>query len=182
MHDIERTANLLGAAALAVTDLTLGAVTKAAGVSTSGAAALVTLSANPGLSVTELGRRVGLTQSAAARMVDSMQADGLVERRPNPLSSRWVGVHLTSAGQTAAHQLLAARGSPLTGIVATLDADDQEALARVLGNLLIRLYEQTGKAQYICRLCDRRNCQRGCPCPVGAAERAQQPQDARRGR
>ena len=178
MHDLDRTANLLGAAALAVTDLTLGAVTNAAGVSASGAAALVTLSANPGLSVTELGRRVGLTQSAAARMVDSMQADGLVERRPSPLSSRWVGVHLTTAGKSAAHRLLAARGSPLTGIVAALDADDQEALARVLSNLLARLYEQIGKAQYMCRLCDRDSCQRQCTCPVGAAERAQQPQDA----
>jgi MarR family transcriptional regulator, negative regulator of the multidrug operon emrRAB len=174
MHDIDRTANLLGAAALAVTDLTLGAVTKAADVSASGAAALVTLSANPGLSVTELGRRIGLTQSAAARMVDSMQADGLVERRPSSLSSRWIGVHLTTTGKTTAHRLLAARGSPLTDIVATLDADDQEALARVLSNLLARLYAQIGKAQYMCRLCDRDSCVRECTCPVGAAERGQQ--------
>lgn len=177
MHDLDRTANLLGAAALAVTDLTLGAATKTAGVSTSGAAALVTLSAGPGLSVTELGRRVGLTQSAAARMVDSMQADGLVERRPSPLSSRWAGVHLTAAGETAAHRLLAARGNPLTDIVAALGADDQEALARVLSTLLTRLYGHIGKAQYMCRLCDRDSCQRRCACPVGAAERQQHPGD-----
>jgi DNA-binding MarR family transcriptional regulator len=177
MHDVDRTANLLGAAALAVTDLTLGAVTKAASLSTSGAAALVTLSASPGLGVTELGRRIGLTQSAAARMVDSMQADGLVERRPSPLSSRWLGVHLTTNGSKAAHRLLAARGSPLTEIVAALDSDDQEALARLLGNLLARLYAQIGKAQYMCRLCDRESCQRECTCPVGAAEHEQLPSD-----
>ena len=82
MHDEQRLANLLGATALALVDLTLGEATKAAGVSSSSAAALVSLAARPGVSVTELGRRVGLTQPAAARMVDSLEADGLVERRP----------------------------------------------------------------------------------------------------
>jgi len=50
-----RTANLLGATALAVTDLSLGDATLAAAVSASGGAALVVLSAAPGLSVTEVG-------------------------------------------------------------------------------------------------------------------------------
>jgi MarR family transcriptional repressor of emrRAB len=83
MHDEDRTANLLGAAALALTDLMLTGATAAACTSASGAAALVVLSADPGLSVTELGRRVGLTQSAAARMVESLEHRGLVERRPS---------------------------------------------------------------------------------------------------
>ena len=80
MHDSGRTANLLGATALTVTDVALAGVTGAAGVSPSGAAALVVLSAFHHLSVTDLGRRVDLTQFAAARMVDSLEADGLVER------------------------------------------------------------------------------------------------------
>lgn len=171
MHDSDRTANLLGATALALTDLTLAGATQAAGVSASGAAALVIVSATPGLSVTELGRRVGLSQSAAARMVDSLEADGLVERRPSPLVRRWVTVQPTSAGRRATRQLLAARGSPLTDLVNTLGTDDQEALARLLTKLLTGLYEQVGNAQYICRLCDRGSCTAGSTCPVGAAER-----------
>ncbi|MFC7743116.1 MarR family transcriptional regulator [Nocardiopsis composta] len=99
MHDSHRTANLLGATALAVNDVALAGATKAAGVSASGAAALVTLSAAPGLSVTELGRRVGLTQSAAARMVDSLENAGLVERRSSPISRKWTTAHLTGAGR-----------------------------------------------------------------------------------
>jgi DNA-binding MarR family transcriptional regulator len=99
MHDMRRTANLLGATALAVTDLALGGATAAAGVSGSGAAALVVLCADPGISVTELGRRVGLTQSAAARMVDALAARGLVERRPT--LGKWVAVHPTTAGRAA---------------------------------------------------------------------------------
>src|SRR3981189_3700168 len=83
MHDSGRTAKLQGATALALTDVAPAGLTGAARVSARGAAALVVLSAFQHLSVTDLGRRVDLTQSTAARMVDSLEADGLVERRPS---------------------------------------------------------------------------------------------------
>ena len=170
MHAAERTANLLGATALALTDLTLGGATRAVNVSTSGAAALVSLTAYPGLSVTELGRRVGLSQSAAARMVDSLEAEGLVERRPSPLMRRVTTVHPTRSGRHAARRLLAARGSPLSEVVGALDEDEQQLLAGLLTKLLTRLYDQVGNAQYMCRLCDRSCCTTGASCPVGQAE------------
>jgi MarR family transcriptional regulator, negative regulator of the multidrug operon emrRAB len=170
MHDARRTANLLGAAALAVTDLTLGGATAAAGVSGSGAAALVVLSADPGISVTELGRRVGLTQSAAARMVDALEARGLVERRPT--LGKWVAVHPTDAGRAASADLLDVRGERLTTLVGTLPPSDQETLAGVLERLLRALYTELGNAQRVCRLCDRPCCtEAGAICPVGQAER-----------
>ncbi len=171
MHETERTANLLGATALALTDLTLATATSAAGVSASGAAALVTLSADPGVSVTELGRRVGLTQSAAARMVDTLEFEGLVERRPTPVSRRLSAVHPTQAGSRTAQQLLAARANPLSDVVAGLDDEDQRALSDVLPKVLTRLYDLLGDAQYMCRLCDRTCCTNQATCPVGQAER-----------
>jgi len=172
MHDTARTANLLGATALAVTDLSLGDATRAAGVSASGAAALVVLSASPGLSVTELGRRVGLSQSAAARMVDSMEANRLVRRRPG--IGRAVTVEPTQAGRRSARRLLDAREGPLTEAVSALDEQDQEALAGLLAKLLARLYDEVGDNELMCRLCDRPSCTTGsATCPVGEAERLQ---------
>ena len=171
MHDSRRTANLLGATALAVSDVLLAGATGAAGVSASGAAALVLLDATPGLSVTELGRRVGLSQSAAARMVDSLEAAALAERRPG--IGRWVTVHPTQAGRQTAHELLAARAAPLTDMVAGLDENEQAALARLLAKLLTQIYGEVRNAQLICRLCDRAACMANAACPVGAAERAQ---------
>lgn len=167
---MERTANLLGATALAATDLVLAGATQAAGASASGAAALVVLAASPGLSVTELGRRVGLSQSAAARMVDSLEAGQLAERRPS--AGRWVTVQLTPAGRRAARQLLAARAAPLTEMVAGLGEDEQRMLARLLEKLLSQVYGEVGNAELICRLCDRARCTANAACPVGAAERA----------
>jgi MarR family transcriptional regulator, negative regulator of the multidrug operon emrRAB len=170
MHDARRTANLLGATALAVTDLALGGATAAAGVSGSGAAALVVLCSDPGISVTELGRRVGLTQSAAARMVDVLAARGLVERRPT--LGKWVAVHPTAAGRAASADLLDARGERLTALVAALSPADQEALTGVLERLLRALHGEVGSSERVCRLCDRPCCtEAGAICPVGQAER-----------
>lgn len=170
MHDAERTGNLLGAAALAVTDLVLGGSTAAAGISGSAAAALVVLGADPGLSVTELGRRIGLTQSAAARMVDALVGRGLVERRSTP--GRAVAVHPTDAGRAATAHVLNARGGRLSALVATLPPADQAALAAVLERLLRTLYGEIGSAELVCRLCDRSCCTgAGAICPVGQAER-----------
>jgi DNA-binding MarR family transcriptional regulator len=168
MHE-DRTANLLGAAALAVTDLVLAGAQERAGVSASGAAALVVLSAAPGLSVTELGRRVGLSQSAAARMVDSLERSDLLRRQPG--RGREVAVHLTASGRAAARKLLATRGAGLADVLETLDEDERTVLAGLLGKLLAGLYDRVGNAELLCRLCDRGSCTTGAVCPVGQAER-----------
>lgn len=167
MHD--RTANLLGATALAVTDLMLAGATRAAGVSTSGAAALLVLRAAPGLSVTELGRRVGLTQPAAARMVATLEASGLTSRRSTP--GRAVAMHLTAAGKRSATRLLAARAAPLAEVLSDLDASQRATLAGLLEPVLVRLYGSTGNSELVCRLCDRASCTTDAVCPVGEADR-----------
>ncbi|GAA2065726.1 hypothetical protein GCM10009801_11370 [Streptomyces albiaxialis] len=171
MHDELRTANLLGAASLALSDLLLAGVTAAAGTSGSGAAALVVLSGDGGLGVTELGRRVGLSQSAAARMVDGLEARELVRREPS--SGRWVTVHLTGRGTRAARSLLSSRGDALREALGHLDEAEQAQLDALLAKLLTGLHERTGDAERLCRLCDRERCvQDGAVCPVGRAARA----------
>lgn len=167
MHD-ERLVNLLGAAALAVTDLMVAA-TRMSGVSTSGAAALVSLRFAPGLSVTELGRHIGLTQSAAARMTDSLVAAGLVTREPGP--GREVAVTLTDTGTAAAERLLAARAESLADLVAPLTDAERTSLTALLTKILPGVYHRVGSTDLICRLCDRDTCTTDASCPVGAAAR-----------
>jgi MarR family transcriptional regulator, negative regulator of the multidrug operon emrRAB len=173
MHDTDRTANLLGAASLALTDLALDRTAQAGGLSKSSAAALVSLLACPGLSVSELGRRVGLSQPAAARMVDALEADDLVERKPSTVHRRLTAVRPTHRGRESARQLLRERNAPLIDIVSQLDESDQQALQELLEKILVRAYRHMGQAQRICRLCDRDSCTRSAACPVGQAERAE---------
>lgn len=166
MHE-SRLANLLGACGLAVADLTLRNVT--ARLSASAAAAVVLLASGP-VSGTELGRQVGLTQSAATRLVDSLVRAGLAERSAR--AGRVVLVGLTPAGRRAAEELLAARASTLTGVLSALSAEERAELGGLLEKLLTRLYGDIGSADLMCRLCDRAACTTGGHCPVGQAARS----------
>jgi DNA-binding MarR family transcriptional regulator len=169
MHDDRRLGNLLGAAALALSDLMLARVRAAAGVSASGAAALAVLAHAPGLSVTELGRRVGLSQPAAARMLDTLAAAGLARRTAG--AGRAVPVRLTPAGERVVDDLRAARAAALADLLADLDDDQRQQLTSLLERLLTRLYPRIGDADLLCRLCDRTGCTTDATCPVGQAER-----------
>ncbi|MFD4525253.1 MarR family winged helix-turn-helix transcriptional regulator [Streptomyces sp. NPDC058470] len=170
MHDEYRTANLLGAAALALSDVVVAEATRAVGTSSSGAAALVVLSTNPGLSVTELGRRVGLSQSAAARMVGGLEKQGLIRKEAS--WGGWVRLQLSDLGAQAVYALLASRGDVLRQALSRLDDCEQEQLGQLLSKLLTGLYRQPGDAERLCRLCDRCACVRDrASCPVGQADR-----------
>lgn len=175
MHD-ERLANLLGAAALTVAERMTSAAARAAGVSVSGAAALVTLaetgeSAGRGaIGVTELGRRIGLSQPACARMLDQLAASGLVVRTPG--GGRNVALHLTEEGTAAAGRARRARGEELREVLAGLAPGQRAVLTDALEPLLARLYGQVGSEDVVCRLCDRGSClAAGHVCPVGRAAR-----------
>jgi MarR family transcriptional regulator, negative regulator of the multidrug operon emrRAB len=177
MHDDARTANLLGAAALVLSDVFLSSVTAAASASPSAAAALVILDRTPGLSVTELGRRVGLSQPAAARMVEGLERQGMVRRERT--WGRWVAVRPTEAGTQAARGLLSARADALREALGELEDDEQADLDRLLAKLLAGLHRVPGDADRLCRLCDRGACvNQGQICPVGQAERDAHPTQA----
>jgi DNA-binding MarR family transcriptional regulator len=167
MH--ERVGNLLGATALAVTDRMLAGVRAVGGLGASSAAALVALADAPGLSVTDLGRGVGLSQPAAARMVDGLERAGLAARSRG--AGRTVAVTLTPDGERAVAELRAARAAELDGLVAVLDPADRAALTTLLERLLAQLSADSGRSDVLCRLCDRGCCTDGAVCPVGQAER-----------
>lgn len=178
MH--ERVANLLGVTALHVTQLTDAEIRSVEGISSSASAALVVLAEAGDLTVTELSRRIGLSQPAAVRMVDTLQSHGLVVRRPS--TGRAVPVGLTETGRRAVTQVLARRGAVLQELVGALDGDEQAALSGLLAKVLgvvhrrVLLAGQTPHeriGEFLCRLCDRTACREdGAPCPVTAAQHA----------
>jgi MarR family transcriptional regulator, negative regulator of the multidrug operon emrRAB len=168
MHEL-RLANLLGAAVLNLSDRMTGAAAAAAGVSVSGTAALVVLAEFPGLGGTELGRRIGLSQPACARMLDQLEARGLVRRQAK--TGRAVAVVPTPAGREAAACALEARQDVL--VTALRAVPGHAALEPLLESLLRGLHAEVRSGDLMCRLCDRPGCvaQRRI-CPVGQAERS----------
>ncbi len=175
MHDREeRLANLFGAAALAAT----GAMTTAAAAVTEGglsaAAALVVLASEPGIGVTELSRRLGLSQPGATRLVDSLVSRGLALSSPEP-GARTVALRLTGAGDEKARQFLAERDRALAALLAPLDEPARRDLDAALSLVLERLTDAGAPAHRTCRLCDEGACTATAPCPVDRAWHRGQP-------
>ena len=184
-------ANRLGALAVALTDR-LQASMKAGGRSASAAAALSALySFLDEPSVDQLGRVVGLTSSGAVRLVDGLEAEGLVTRRRGT-DARVTVVTLTQAGRQAAEAMMASRSSVLREALAPLSASERASFDESLSRVLVGLVqaragavpegpgardpgarepgarEPGGGGGWLCRLCDTAACgaERGKPCPV----------------
>lgn len=62
-------------------------------------AALVIIANNPGLKLTELSGILAIARSGSVLLADTLEAAGLIERRPSPSDRRAWGLHLTAKGQ-----------------------------------------------------------------------------------
>ena len=170
-----RDANLLGALSLAVSERLETATSAAAAHGGSGPAALAAL--EPflgGSSIDTMRKPLGLTHSAAVRLVDRLAAAGLVMRAAGD-DGRSVAVFLTPAGRRAAAQVREGRMIALTKVLVPLDAAEREQLTRIVEKLLAGLTSGRADARHICRLCDAGACghEEG-RCPVTrAADRAE---------
>jgi DNA-binding MarR family transcriptional regulator len=162
-----RLANLLGALSLALSDRMLEAPAGTAGLSGTAMAALSALDQfleRP--TVDQLSRVVGLTQSGGVRLVDRLEGAGLVRRDPGP-DRRTALITLTPSGQRAARAVATARLQMLGTALAPLSEDEEEALAPLIGRLLVGLMREPGATRWICRMCDLSAC--GRPdghCPI----------------
>lgn len=151
-----RTANLLGALSLTVTDAMMDAV---ASVGRGGATptALVLLHDEPGMSVTELGTATGLTQPGATRLVDALEAEGLVVRGPGR-DGRTHALRLSAAGQRRVRSLLARRDEMLDALLSPLTTTERRQLEGLLDRLLRSWVRDEPHAIEVCRLCDATVC------------------------
>lgn len=110
---------LLGEAALADLPIT---------TATSGT--LMTIYAEPGVTIAEMARRKPRTQQAISQNVARLEKMGLIERRLGP--GRGIGLHLTDDGRTMAEQAFARERSADEQVRQILGAEDHEALRKLL--------------------------------------------------
>jgi MarR family transcriptional repressor of emrRAB len=166
----ERTAQLLGALALALADRAGAAVQDEAGVSGSDAAALVTLrNYAEGEPLDLLRRAHAHSHPGVVRLADRLQARGLVERHRGDRDGRAVALRLTEAGRRAADTALAARAEAIDAALQTLDAGQRRALAPMLERMLGAQTTDSTASLVICRMCDPDVCGHPDRCPVTQA-------------
>ena len=166
---LDRSANLLGALALAVADAMRRATEDAAGHAAAGPAALVALDQFlDGRTMDDVRRAMGLTPSGAVRLVDRLEQDGHVRRRPGP-DGRTLAIVLTPRGRGAARRIQTARLAALQSVLGELDDAEQAALVGLHERLLegvtrqrlaARRVDDFAQQGWLCRLCDFEACGR----------------------
>jgi DNA-binding MarR family transcriptional regulator len=160
-----RLEQLLGATAVAAVDR-LRAAVAGTDLDETEAGALVHLQAWPGTSVNELAGVVGRSQPATVRLVDRLEAAGLL-RRQGGRDRRTVALVLTEAGLQRVDEALHARTGALQPLIAALSAGERTALEGILTRLVASVADDRQQALHLCRLCDRDACSSGPGCPLG---------------
>jgi MarR family transcriptional repressor of emrRAB len=165
-----REANLLAVLTLELAARMAGAAGRVSSMSAEGPAAIAALSLFPGCTVEELRRILALSQPGTVRLVDRLQAAGLVERRAGR-DGRSLALVPTGAGNSAAAGILDARLAVAADVLALLDEDELRALVPLLERLVGGLAGDHAAARRVCRLCDVEACGHPERCPITKALR-----------
>jgi MarR family transcriptional regulator, negative regulator of the multidrug operon emrRAB len=160
--------NLLGALGLGVTDLLLDAAAGVAGHGGQSAAAVVTLGAEPGMTVGRLAMALGLSQPGTVRLVDRLAREGLVVRGKTTADARTVALRLTAEGSARRDAILLERAGRLGPVIEVLTAGERRGLEALLRKLLAGMTTDVARSYALCRLCDQDRCM-ALGCPVEAA-------------
>lgn len=159
-----RTANLLGALSLAISDKLLIQLKDHSRQNDTSAAALNVIGSAAGISNGQLGAALGITHSATVRLLEKLVESQLVEIHPG-VDKRTVAIFLTDAGRDRVAQVLEGRGHILAGIVDCLNDDQRNQLNAIAETLLEQFTQGPAHSVQICRLCDFGTCPTD-RCPV----------------
>ncbi|HWK26970.1 MAG TPA: MarR family transcriptional regulator [Solirubrobacter sp.] len=171
MHTLPgRTENLLATCSLALTERVAGAAEQATGLGAGAPAALVAVSGFlGGQSVTALANVLGLSHAGTVRLVDRLQAQGLIERRRGDADAREVRLVATRAGRAAAQRVLDGRRDAMAAVLAALSEEEVATLVPLLERMLAAITAGPDSPGHICRLCDADACGHPEICPVTLA-------------
>jgi DNA-binding MarR family transcriptional regulator len=155
-----RDRNVVAAWAIAVTDAVRAAVEESTGMSASGPAAVVAIVADPGLSIDELRRVLGLTHPGTVRLVDRLVENGWVTREHGV--GRTVRLMPTESGLAVERRLAAAREQAVAELLSVMPERDVHLVAGLVRPVLGVTIDDVDAMRRLCRLCNRDVCS-DCP-------------------
>jgi DNA-binding MarR family transcriptional regulator len=86
-----------------------------------------------------LAEKTGVTRATISGLLDGLEKDGLIERRPDPEDRRLIRVHLTPAGRSFLDKIRPGYSRWLSSIVEPLDEEERQQLVRLLEKIRTRL-------------------------------------------
>jgi DNA-binding MarR family transcriptional regulator len=157
--------NVVGALALALAD-TLHRDAEAQAPETGPAAAAIALIGHaPGLSIEKLRRALSLSHSGTVRLVDRLEATGLVVRVAACDDRRAVALRLTALGEASSGAILSARQTGIGTALGALSGVELRRFGELAEKVLRGLVGGEDDAYRVCRLCNYTVC---VDCPVDA--------------
>ena len=161
------TNNLLGALALALADRVEDSLEHELGAGGNVSPALMSIGTRPSESIDQLAKVLGLSHSAAVRLVHRLDDKGWI-RRHGGEDGRAVLLNLTRSGTSAFQRLLNARDETIGGVTNELTRQEHTTLRDLLTKMLGAIPGSQEEARHVCRLCEHSICA-GARCPVGSA-------------
>lgn len=152
-----RTANLLGALAVEIADRLARHGKLHPNETSSATAALNVIGFYEGCSNGALSRALGLSHTATVRLVDKLEASGLVLSEPGA-DKRAVALRLTDLGRERARIAVHERCLLLGDAIDVLTPAQRQHLDGILETLLRSMVLAAQDADHICRLCDGEEC------------------------
>ena len=149
--------NLIGAAAIAISDSIQNAAKEATGNTASFPAALIIVERYPTITVDLLGQYLQLSQSGAARLVERLVNQNLVERHQGN-DRRCVHLQLTSDGKAMVEKIQQAKIAAVSNLLKPLTKQEQQQLLNTLSKMAGQYSNTEVLEEYICRFCDIREC------------------------
>lgn len=163
-----RTANMLAAFAGEITERVEAAIKNHPNQTDSASAALNIIGFWEGITNAQLARALKLSHTATVRLVDKLEAQGLVEARAGN-DKRATHLHLTDTGRSALLPMLTARCAAVERYITVLTPAEEQQLSGLLEKLMRPLGTDAYTVCHFCRLCDLA----ACPadrCPMHAHE------------
>ncbi len=165
-----RTANLLSALTIELADRLDRFGRTHPNETTTAAAALNVIGFYEGCSNNALSRALGLSHTATVRLVDKLEAQGLVVSETGT-DRRSIALSLTEAGRERAKAIVRTRCVMMGELVDRLTPEQCRQLDTIAETLLRSMVEAADAADHICRLCDEEACPPDhCPVHLKAAE------------
>jgi DNA-binding MarR family transcriptional regulator len=152
--------NVVSAWVVGAYDALVGAAAEV-GLDPRALAALTLVATHGGCSGEWLRRRVGLTQSGTVRLVDRLEAEGLVRRAR--AGGRGIALTVTPDAEELLARWHAARGRVVDELLAGCSAQQRSALAGALATSLEHHPRERAEADSACRTCDWPACGETCP-------------------
>ncbi len=159
-----RSANLLNVFGAMISDALAMTGETGADCGPSETAALITIASYPGQTIKTLAGIIGLSHSAAVRLIQKLVEGDLV-RIVRGSDRRRAEVSATQAGEAFATSMLARRRGRLMAMLRSLDDGETEALTRLMERMISAQTDSVEHGDRLCRFCDLTNCPQDV-CPV----------------